>query len=154
MDKLSHCRSGMTKTCVATKSATVHRLRRFVLANRPFACSILALALLMKLAMPAGFMPAVSSGQIVVRICSGTGPMTTAMTLPGLDEHGKDSHHGKAEQPCAFSGLSAPSLTAADPILLTVAILFVLTLGMRPLTLPASTAPPYLRPPLRGPPAI
>lgn len=134
----------------------MHRLRSLVLANRPFASAVLALALMMKIVMPSGFMPTVSNGQIVVSICSGTGPMTMVMTIPGL-EHGKsdsDGHHGKAEQPCAFSGLSAPSLAAAGPILLAAAILFVLTLGTRSLVLRASTAPPYLRPPLRGPPAI
>lgn len=134
----------------------MHRLRNLVLANRPFFCALLALALMMKIVMPAGFMPTVSNGQIVVSICSGTGPMTMVMTIPGL-EHGKsegDGHQGKAEPPCAFSGLSTPSLAAADPILLAAAILFVLALGMVPLALPASTAPPYLRPPLRGPPAI
>ncbi|WP_323133420.1 DUF2946 family protein [Sphingobium soli] len=134
----------------------MHRLRNLVFANRPFACAVVAFALMMKIVMPAGFMPTVSNGQIVVSICSGTGPMTMVMTIPGL-EHGKsegDGHQGKAEQPCAFSGLSAPSLAAADPILLAGAILFVLTLGTRPQVLRISTAPPYLRPPLRGPPAI
>ncbi|MGA1807345.1 hypothetical protein VHN57_17185 [Sphingobium sp. WW5] len=134
----------------------MHRLRKLVLANRPLACAVLVLALMMKIVMPAGFMPTVSNGRIVVSICSGTGPMTMVITIPGL-EHGKsgsDGHQGKAEQPCAFSGLSAPSLAAADPILLAAAILFVLALGTRPLVLRASTAPPYLRPPLRGLPAI
>ena len=131
----------------------MHQLRRLVLANRPFACAVLALALLMKIVMPSGFMPTVYNGQIVVSVCSGMGPTTMVMTIPGL-EHKSDSegHRGKADQPCAFAGLSAPSLAAADPFLLAAAILFVLVLGMRPLVLPASTAPPYLRPPLRGPP--
>lgn len=133
----------------------MHLLRRLVLCNRPLAISALALALLMKLAIPAGFMPSVSDGQIVVSLCSGTGASTIVMTIPGL-EHGKPDgggHPGKAEQPCAFAGLSAPSLAAADPVLLAAAILFVLALGIRPLPLPASITPPYLRPPLRGPPA-
>ncbi|WP_070154988.1 hypothetical protein [Sphingobium phenoxybenzoativorans] len=134
----------------------MHRLRRLVLANRPFACAIIALALIMKIAIPSGFMPTVSNGQIVVSVCSGMGPTTMVITIPGL-EHGKSdggSQHGKTEQPCAFAGLSAPSLAAADPILLAAAILFVLALGMRPLLLTAASASPYLRPPLRGPPAI
>lgn len=131
----------------------MHRLRRLVLANRPFACAVLALALLMKIAVPSGFMPTIANGQIVVSVCSGMGPTTMVITIPGLEhESGGDDHRGKAEQPCAFAGLSAPSLAAADPFLLAAAILFVLALGMRPLALPASTAPPYLRPPLRGPP--
>lgn len=107
----------------------------------------------MKIVVPSGFMPTISNGRIVVSVCSGIGPTTMVMTIPGL-EHKSDSegHQGKAEQPCAFAGLSTPSLAAADPFLLAAAILFVLALGMRPLVLPTSTAPPYLRPPLRGPP--
>jgi len=130
-------------------------LRRLVLSNHRLAIAILALALLMKLIMPAGFMPTVSNGQIVVSMCSGTGPMEVVMTIPGLG-HQPDNggaHGGKAEQPCAFAGLSAPSLAAADPILLATAILFLLALGIRAPLLPASAAPPYLRPPARGPPA-
>lgn len=131
----------------------MHRLRRLVLANRPFAFAVLALALLMKIVVPSGFMPTISNGQIVVSVCSGMGPTTMVIAVPGLEhQSGGDSHKGKAEQPCAFAGLSAPSLAAADQVLLAAAILFVLALGMRPLMLPASTAPPYLRPPLRGPP--
>jgi hypothetical protein len=77
------------------------------------------------------------------------------MTIPGVKHGNSDGreHPGKAEQPCAFAGLSAPSLAAVDPILLTFAILFVLALGLRPLLLMAAHAPPYLRPPLRAPPA-
>ncbi|MFW2852502.1 DUF2946 family protein [Sphingomonas sp. TX0543] len=133
----------------------MHRLRRLVFANRPFACAIIALALLLKIAIPAGFMPTVSNGQIVVSICSGMGPATMVMTVPGLEHKSdNDGHPGKAEQPCAFAGLSALSLPAADPILLAAAILFVLALGTRPLTLSASSIVSYLRPPLRGPPAL
>lgn len=110
----------------------------------------------MKIAIPAGFMPTISGGQMVVSICLGTGPMTMVMAMPGLEQGqpDHDGHHAKPEQPCAFSGLSAPFLAAADPILLAAAILFVLALGMRPEVMRISTAPPYLRPPLRGPPAI
>lgn len=134
----------------------MHRLRRLVLANRPFACAIIALALILKIAVPAGFMPTVSEGQIVISVCSGMGETTMAITIPGLKNGKSDggSPHSKIDQPCAFAGLSAPSLAAADPILLAAAILFVLALGMRPLLLPAASASPYLRPPLRGPPAV
>jgi len=115
---------------------------------------VIALALAMKLMMPAGFMPTVTSGQIIVSICSGTGPTTMAIAIPGL-EHGGQGDHGKqdgAEQPCAFAGLIAP-LAAADLALLAIAILFVIALGFRPMVQWVATAPPYLRPPLRGPPA-
>lgn len=110
----------------------------------------------MKLVLPAGFMPTMAEGRMVVRMCSGTGPMTMVMTIPGLEQskHDDGGHRDKHEPPCAFSGLSTPSLAAADPILLALAILFVLAMGIRALAAPTTTAPPYLRPPLRGPPAF
>lgn len=134
----------------------MHRLRRFLSGDPLLAGAILALALLMKLVTPAGFMPAVSDGRIVVSMCSASGPTTIVMTIPGL-EHGKsegDGNRGNAESPCAFAGLSAPSLAAADPDVLAAAIRFVLAIGVRAVSFPAAADPPYLRPPLRGPPAI
>lgn len=133
----------------------MYSLRRLLLGNRLFAGAILALALAMKIAMPAGVMPAVSEGRIVISICSGTGPAEMAVAIPGRDQGKSDpGHAGKGDQPCAFAGLSAPSLAGADPVLLAAAILFILALGLRPLVVPASAAPAYLRPPLRGPPAL
>ncbi|WP_326525456.1 DUF2946 family protein [Sphingomonas sp.] len=134
----------------------MHSLRRLVLVNRPLACAIIALALMMKLVMPSGFMTTVVNGQIVVSVCSGTGPTTMVITIPDL-EHQKpagNDHQGKVDQPCAFAGLSMPSLGAADPLLLAIATLFALALGMRATPASTATTPVYLRPPLRGPPAI
>ncbi len=110
--------------------------------------------MMMKVLVPAGFMPTVDHGQIVISICSGTGPMTMVMAMPGM-EHGKpgENQHSKSEQPCAFSGLSAPSLAAADPVLLAIAILFVMALALRPMVPSVVRQRPHLRPPLRGPPA-
>lgn len=131
-------------------------LRRLVASHRLVAGAILALALVMKLVLPAGFMPTVAEGRMVVRMCSGTGPMTMVMTIPGFEQgkHDGKGHSDKHEAPCAFSSLSSPSLAAADPILLALAILFVLAMGIRALAAPTTVAPPYLRPPLRGPPAF
>lgn len=132
----------------------MHVFRRLVLNNPALAGFVLALALVMKLLMPAGFMPTVDNGHIVISICSGTGPMKVVMTIPGMEHgEGEDSgHHNKAEQPCAFTGLSLSSLAAADVVLLTAAIMFILALGMRPVAPLVTAATPYLRPPLRGPP--
>ena len=132
----------------------MHTLRRLILRNRMSGGAILALALLLRIVMPAGFMPTVADGQIIVAICSGSGPATMAMIVPGLDNRKSDSSHsGKVEQPCTFAGLSTSFIAAADPIVLAAAILYIVRLGTRLLCFPTSTAPPHLRPPLRGPPA-
>ena len=131
-------------------------LRRLALTNRNFAGLALAIALALKILVPSGFMPSVSNGQMVISLCSGAGATNIVVPMPGVGDHSQDEGHpGKqAEQTCAFAALSAPSLAAVDPLLLAVAILFVLALGMRFTAPETSTVPPFLRPPLRGPPAV
>ncbi|WP_240950325.1 hypothetical protein [Novosphingobium sp. ERN07] len=133
----------------------MNRLRRLAFSNRVFACALIALALAMKLAVPAGFMPVMSGGQIVVAMCSGSGPMTMAIAIPGLKQGKSESggEHDKADAPCAFAGHSVPSLGAMPELLLAVAMAFIVALGLRPLAFPASPEPPYLRLHLRAPPA-
>jgi hypothetical protein len=111
------------------------------------------LALLVKVAVPAGYMIGTEHGTITIELCSGTGPMTMTMAMPGMAHHDPKSDHDKAEQPCPFSGLSAPSLAAADPILLAIAITFIVATVFRSTARPVVRAPAFLRPPLRGPPA-
>src|SRR6478752_7235787 len=103
-------------------------LRRHFLRHRALAGWIVAAALLMKLLIPAGYMPGMSGNSMIIQICSGYGPMTLNMPIPGK-EQGQDHQQSKAEMPCAFSGLSAPTLAAADPVLLALAILFVMVMG-------------------------
>lgn len=130
----------------------MNALRRHLLRHRALAGWIIAAALLMKVLVPAGFMPTMSGNSMIIQICSGYGPMTMAMPIPGKQDSSQGDHQDKAEMPCAFSGLSAPSLAATDPVLLALAILFVMVAAIRvAIPVPASS-PTYLRPPLRGPP--
>ena len=128
-------------------------LRQYLLRHRALAAWLVALALLMKVLVPTGYMLGTSAGSITVELCSGYGPMKMTMPMPGMAHHqGDKSDHGKAEQPCAFSGLSAPSLAATDPILLALALAFIIALAFRPQTPGLVQAPAFLRPPTTGPP--
>lgn len=113
--------------------------------------------LLLKLLVPTGYMIDNDHGRLSMTICSGTGPATVAMEMPGMHgnmpDHGKSKDHGKAEMPCAFSGLSAAAMGATDPIQLAGLIAFVMAMGVIGFALPRPSTPPFLRPPLRGPPA-
>ncbi|MES3151995.1 hypothetical protein [Sphingomonas faeni] len=84
--------------------------------------------------------------------------MSEAMAMPGMHgdvaDHGKSQDHGKRDMPCAFSGLSAASLGAVDPVLLVALITSVMALGLLPVMLPTFTRRSHLRPPLRGPPGF
>ena len=132
----------------------MHALRRFFLGHRRYAAIVIALALAVKVLVPAGFMPSVAGGRIAVTLCPGAEPAMAAM---GGMKHGSetgDRHEGTREAPCVFAGLSAPSLAAADPLLLAAAIVFVMASGFRIAVRPGVTEPPHLRPPSRGPPAL
>ena len=93
-----------------------------------------------------------SGGSITVELCSGYGPMTMAMPMPGTTHHGGKHDGGKAEQPCAFAGLNAPAVGGADPLLLAMALAFVMAAAFWIDLRPAPRRSRHLRPPLRGPP--
>ena len=129
---------------------------RHLLARRPLALLLCAAALLLKLAMPAGYMIGSGHGRVTVRICSGGAPATMTMAIPGVhDDVGHDAPAGqdRPDAPCAFAGLSAAALGAVDPVQLAALLVFILTAGVRSPPAPTPSRPEHLRPPLRGPPA-
>ncbi|MGA1797351.1 hypothetical protein VH567_01050 [Sphingomonas sp. 4RDLI-65] len=145
-------------------------LRR-LLAHRSLAILVCLAALAMKLLVPSGYMIASDHGRLAITLCPGVSsqaiampmamatPMTMSMHADMADhampqDHGSSKEHGKTEMPCAFSSLSAQALGAVDPILLVLAIAFVMALGLRAIRPLPTSLPRYLRPPLRGPPAL
>jgi hypothetical protein len=127
---------------------------RLHLSRHPLlAAWIIAAALLMRVLVPAGFMPGVSGGAIMVQLCSGDSAQHIEIALP-VDRApaSQHDHHDKAQAPCAFSALSTSTLSGTDPALLALALFFILALAVRVTTMPARKATAYLRPPLRGPP--
>ncbi|MBB3881072.1 hypothetical protein [Sphingomonas pseudosanguinis] len=145
---------------------------RSLIAQRHLAALLCVAALLLKLVIPSGYMIGEAQGHMAIVLCPGTMPVADAMshappgdmtTMHGMPhgvmaDHGRSDHrdgqHGRAEMPCAFAGLSAAALAAVDPIQLVALLAFVLTTGFVALTANVRPAPPYLRPPLRGPPAL
>jgi hypothetical protein len=126
------------------------------------AALLVAAALLVRLAVPAGFMP-VPGGGFAITICTGYGPLSpTTTAMPDAPHAMPDMHHqdvgedggSVVSSPCAFADLAMPALSAADPVLLAAALLFVLAAALaRAPDLPVR-AFPRLRPPLRGPPLL
>jgi len=143
------------KLSVSAYADRVETLRRFFRHHRAYAAWLIAAALFMKVVVPAGYMPVVSSGSIVLELCSGVGPEKMAMAMPGMAaHHGKTDHSSKDDMPCGFSGHAPASMAATDPILLVLAIAFIVaTLFRMPVSWPVRRAS-FLRPPLRGPPTI
>lgn len=129
------------------------RLRRLLFARRHAALWLIAAALLARALIPAGYMIDTSGGGLAVTLCSGTGPMTMAMPIPAGHGDGHDADRHKAEPPCVFASLVAPALASADPILLALAIAYIVAAFARTVRAPRVEPRPRLRPPLRGPPA-
>lgn len=124
-------------------------LRRLVLDHPHLAAAFVALALMLKVLVPAGFMPSAENGRIAVAVCNAMGASTQVIEVPGLKHEG-DAAAGKS---CAFADLSLPVLPSADPIQLAALLAFILALGLTVAVSPAPQAFTHLRPPLRGPPA-
>ncbi len=121
---------------------------------RSLAAALFAFALLLRIAIPSGFMPAQTAHGIAVRMCGGLASGQTMLLDVGVPDTGK--HHPEQDKPavpCAFSGLSAPVL-GADPVLAMA--LPAMVLGEFALPPPSDfrlADADFLTPPLRGPPA-
>lgn len=126
---------------------------RTLLAQRHLILLLCVVTLLLKLLVPSGYMIDNDHSRLTITVCSGVEPRTMTMEMPGMPDYGKSKDHGRAEMPCAFSGLSAAVLSAIDPIQLAGLIAFVMAMGIIGFALPPPSTSPYLRPRLRGPPA-
>lgn len=114
---------------------------------------LLAATLLLRLLVPAGFMPIVSSGGMQITLCTGSGPQSAMIDMAGMatGKSKPDGHPGQ-DVPCGFAGVAMPGLVGADPLPLAPPV--VLAITTTPAALPIRTVRrvPRLRPPLRGPP--
>lgn len=110
---------------------------------------VAALALLVRLLVPAGFMPQVAHGQVAIVGCPGMAVATTA------HHHGHDAPgHDGFERPCAFAAVATPAALLAIVLLLVLPVVAVVR---RLLSLESQPAPRLAlrwRPPLRAPPTI
>ncbi|HIQ17418.1 MAG TPA: hypothetical protein EYH41_05390 [Novosphingobium capsulatum] len=79
--------------------------------------------------------------------------MTAKIAIPMKGEP-SDSTGKQGKGDCPFSSLSMASMTGADPALLALALAFILALGFAPVRTSHPKRVSYLRPPLRGPPAL
>jgi hypothetical protein len=129
-------------------------IRHFCRDHRNLAALLVALALCLKMLVPAGYMIGGPSQTLTISICADAQGehLTRQIAIPTKGEDGKRSAHGKAA-PCPYAALGMASLPGADTVLLALALAFIFALGFAP----APSVPPrrteFLRPPLRGPPA-
>ncbi len=147
----------------------VQPLRSALLKQPLLAAAILLAALLLRLIVPAGFMPVVEDGRLTMVVCSGYGPVPAAPidhgaghVMPSMAHHAAPQHHSsdhdsaehQAQNPCAFADLALPALGGTDPIQLAAALLFIIATALLLRTQLPPPAVRHLRPPLRGPPLL
>lgn len=131
-------------------------LRASIREYRHLALALLLAAFFIRAIIPAGFMvSAVSDTVLSVTICSdaSAGLKQMQLVIPGKKPASGHSDGMEKAQHCAFSSLSKAADGAADAALLALAFAFILVLGLAPVRRLAFQRNPYLRPPLRGPPA-
>lgn len=128
---------------------TLHRRLR---SHPGLVALVFAAALALRVLVPAGFMPTVADGRVTLMLCSGVQPAQPMAAMPGMAHHNSDHGGGMVGSPCAYADLAVPALGAADPVLLAVALAFVMALAIRRAIPLAPREFARLRPPLRGPP--
>lgn len=133
----------------------MNALRLFLRDHSRLAVLLLAVALAMKALVPSGYMIGSQSKVLTISICADTqgGSYTTQLVLPHGGERSGDAQHAKEGQACPFSALAMASLAGADPVLLSLALTFILMLGFAAASPSIPRRLSHLRPPLRGPPA-
>jgi hypothetical protein len=128
----------------------VFALRALLFSHRRLAAAMLALALVMKAMVPTGFMPGTSDGRLTVRICAEPGSVLQ-VSLPMKPG---ERHDGTAtsDSACPYAVLGHAALGGADPVVLALALAFVLLLGFAPAPALRTDRWRHRAPPPRGPP--
>jgi hypothetical protein len=130
-------------------------LRAFLRDHRQFVIVLTAMALAMKLLIPAGYMVGASAQVLTVRICTDASDAgyVKQITIPVSSKTGGNSdEHGKSDGACPYSVMSMASLGGADATLLVLALAFILTRAFAPTYFSPLVRSRHDRPPLRGPP--
>lgn len=130
-------------------------MRTLLMRHRALALIVVMAALCMKIVVPSGYMIGQNSKVFTIEICDGAfGSSTFKQIEIPMKEAGGESGHKQGKAECPFASLSMASMTGADPSLLVLALAFILALGFAPAPIPRPKRVHYLRPPLRGPPAL
>lgn len=131
---------------------------------------LLVCALMVKAAVPTGFMIERHGGTLTIENCvDAPNGMIDQMihALPGESMHGKamagksmdgkamdgKGGHNKTAGPCPYAALGMAPLAGTDAVLLELALIFILAAGLTAVPSAPLRRISFLRPPLRGPPA-
>ena len=130
-------------------------LRTSVTQARFLWAALLIVVLAMRVAIPCGYMPVWSAGQLAIEPCDGTGII--AAPAPGMMAH-HHHHHGKDKAAhrsiCPYATAAAQALPHSGMPFLEVLLLLVATLLLGRAFHLIQRNRTEERPPPRGPPAL
>jgi Protein of unknown function (DUF2946) len=128
-------------------------LRAIFREHYRLAALLVVLALVMKAAIPAGYMLGAQDKVLTVLICADASGehQTRQITIP---VSGKSDGQSKSGEACPYASLSGSLLDTGELPFIALALAFILLLGFAPVRIPGPAGQTYLRPPLRGPPAL
>ncbi|PLK27305.1 hypothetical protein C0V78_10720 [Novosphingobium sp. TH158] len=113
------------------------------------------IALLIRAAVPSGWMPVAQDGGIHIAICSGSGPMEMVLSKDGtLQREGAPQVPQAPRDPCPYGVAPAMAFDVPAPVLLPPPPLVQPEAHARAQAFAARSFPRSLRPPSRGPPAL
>lgn len=105
-----------------------------------------ALAFVVRLLVPAGYMPS-AAGRLAIVACPGL-----AVAGHMMRGHAAPADHAAPDMPCAFAGLGASAIGTGDPPPLAAALAVATAVAIRPPSAPPVRDAVRWRPPLRAPP--
>lgn len=131
-------------------------LRQILLTRRQLALWLVAFALALKAIVPAGYMVREQGTILTIAICGDASGshLTQQIVLPQRDASPEGGAQHAKSTACPYSVVDMAGSAGADPILLGLALGFILALGFAPFAKPEPSAHPHVRPPLRGPPLV
>ncbi|QGN54319.1 DUF2946 family protein [Novosphingobium sp. Gsoil 351] len=133
-------------------------LRRTLHGHARLTAALIALALILRAIVPAGYMVSADALTLTIEICADTSGqhLTRQIVVPRNDAPDQPKHDSaKGTAGCPFASLWAAGLDSTTPPALAVlALACILILGLAPRRPPVARRQPFLRPPLRAPPVL
>ena len=130
-------------------------IRASLFRNALWVMLLVAVALLPRALVPAGYMPDSGARSFSVMLCNSASGETVRVDIPvDAPASGHDKGQPGTDHPCAFGALAGMATGGADTVLLAAAIRHIVLLGFVPVAVPSLQGIFHLRPPLRGPPAF
>jgi Protein of unknown function (DUF2946) len=143
----------LTPANESLKAQRMQAIRRLIEHRSPWICALVALILLVRVAVPTGWMPNFAGGAVAISICSDQGRATVWLDERGqIDKSGQPNGDHK-DAPCAFTSLATASLVADNLAVADLAVAPVAraTPAQRVTFGHGLVAPP---PPSTGPPTL